>query len=181
MSDQTMSSRDACDEVFAQLLTRHSSQLFRLIYCMVHSLQDTEDLLQQSTLAMWDKFHDFQPGTDFAAWASQIARHKALNFLTSRGRQRLCFSQEFIEELSQHQEPSNDYQEAQLKALANCRAKLSSDDQQLLAHCYGGAGSIREAATQIGRPVGSVYVSLSRIRHALLACIQRTLRSEGQV
>jgi RNA polymerase sigma-70 factor, ECF subfamily len=176
----TIPSRAASDEVFAQLLTQHSSQLFRLIFCMVHSLQDTEDLLQQATLAMWDKFGDFQPGTDFAAWGAQIARHKALNFLSSRGRQRLCFSQELVEELAQHEEPANDCQEARLKALASCRGKLSPDDQQLLARCYGGGGSIREAAKQIGRPVGSVYGSLSRIRHALLACIQRTLRSEAQ-
>jgi RNA polymerase sigma-70 factor (ECF subfamily) len=147
---------------------------------MVHSLQDTEDVFQQATLTMWDRFSDFQPGTDFTAWAAQIARHKALNFLAARGRQRLCFSQEFIEELAQIEESTNDDQEARLKALASCREKLSPVDQQLLERCYGGAGSIREAAKQIGRPVGSVYDSLSRIRHALLGCIQRKMRTGGQ-
>jgi RNA polymerase sigma-70 factor (ECF subfamily) len=179
-NDQAISVRAQSDEVFARLLTAHRGQIFRLIFCMVHSLQDTEDVFQQATLTMWDRFGDFQPGTDFAAWAAQIARHKALNFLTARGRQRLCFSQEFVEELAQIEEPSNDHQEIRLRALASCREKLSLVDQQLLAQCYGGAGSIREVAIQIGRPVGSVYDSLTRIRHALLGCIQRKLRSEGQ-
>jgi RNA polymerase sigma-70 factor (ECF subfamily) len=179
-NEQAFSVPAQSDEVFARLLTTHRNQIFRLIFCMVHSLQDTEDVFQQATLTMWDRFSDFQPGTDFAAWAAQIARHKALNFLAARGRQRLCFSQEFVEELAQIEESSNDYQEARLRALASCREKLSPVDQQLLTHCYGGAGSIREAAKQIGRPVGSVYDSLSRIRHALSGCIQRKLRSGGQ-
>src|SRR4051812_1876682 len=97
-NEPPISIRAQSDEVFARLLTTHRNKIFRLIFCMLHGLQDTEDVFQQATLTMWDRFSDFRPGTDFAAWAAQIARHKALNFLAARGRQRLCFSQEFIEE-----------------------------------------------------------------------------------
>jgi RNA polymerase sigma-70 factor, ECF subfamily len=180
-SETSIQSRPSNDGLFAQLLTRHRSQLFRLVFCMVHTQQDAEDVFQQAALTMWDKFEEFDPATDFVAWASQIARHKALNFLTSKDRRRVCFSPEFIDELSRHDEPKSDYQESRLRALASCRAKLPVRDQQLLSQCYSGEGTIQDVARQIGRPAGSVYDSLMRIRRALFDCIQRTLISENRI
>jgi RNA polymerase sigma-70 factor (ECF subfamily) len=179
VDDPVNQSRPAREGLFAQLLTRHRSQIFRLVFCMVHTQQDAEDVFQQAALTMWDNFEKFDPNTDFVAWASQIARHKALNFLTSRGRRRICFSPELIGEMAQIREPNNDFHEARLRALASCRGKLSEPDQQLLALCYAGNETIRDAAKHIGRPAGSVYDSLMRIRRALFDCIQRTLSKEG--
>jgi RNA polymerase sigma-70 factor (ECF subfamily) len=172
--------RPAREELFAQLLTQHRSQIFRLVFCMVHTLQDAEDVYQQAALTMWDHFEEFDPRTNFVAWASQIARHKALNFLTSATRRRVCFSPELIGELAQHEEPSNEFQEARLRALASCRGKLRQTDQQLLKQCYNGKGTIGEVAERLGRPAGTVRDSLMRIRRTLLECIRRTLASEGQ-
>jgi RNA polymerase sigma-70 factor (ECF subfamily) len=181
VDDKLNQSRPAREGEFAQLLTRHRSQIFRLVFCMVHTQQDAEDVFQQAALTMWDNFEKFDPETDFVAWASQIARHKALNFLTSRQRRRVCFSPELIGEMAQIQEPSSDFQEARLRALGSCRGKLPEPDQRLLMHCYAGEGTIRDAAKRIGRPAGSVYDSLMRIRRALFDCIQRTLTKEGWV
>jgi RNA polymerase sigma-70 factor (ECF subfamily) len=166
------------EELFAQLLTRHRARIFRLIFCMVHTQQDAEDVFQDATLTMWDNFEKFQPGTDFAAWAAQIARHKALNLLTSSHKRRACFSPELISELAQREELTNEVQDARLRALESCRGKLRKSDQQLLKHCYGSGGKIRDAAEKLGRPAGSVYDSLMRIRRTLLECVRRTLVGE---
>lgn len=166
------------ESLFAELLTRHRSRIFRLVFCMVHTQQDAEDVFQQAALTMWDNFAKFDPQTDFVAWASQIARHKALNFLTSKDHRRKCFSEQFIHELATCDDASNDYQQARLTALAKCRSKLTATDQQLLKNCYSGEKTIREVAQSMGRSAGSVYDSLMRIRRALFECIQRTLASE---
>jgi RNA polymerase sigma-70 factor, ECF subfamily len=180
MAENSSSTRRERDDQYVELLTRHKSQLFRFVFALVHSLPDAEDVFQQSAITMWDKFGEFQPGTDFYAWACSIARFKALDFFKAKGRQRLYFSDGLIEEIAQRNRWDPELQQAKLRALANCRDKLSENDQQLLAACYGGGGNIRDAASQLGRPVGSVYDSLSRIRRALHGCIKRTLASEGQ-
>ncbi|MCC7084998.1 MAG: sigma-70 family RNA polymerase sigma factor [Pirellulales bacterium] len=174
------SARRERDDLYVELLTRHKSQLFRFIFALVHSLPDAEDLFQQTAITMWDKFGDFQPGTDFYAWACTIARFKALDFFKVRGRHRLPFSDELIEQIAQRNHWQEESRQAKLQALASCRSKLSKVDQELLATCYGGGGNIRAAAQQIGRPVGSVYDSLSRIRRALYTCIKQTLASDEQ-
>lgn len=168
------------DEQYVALLTQHKSQLFRFIFAMVHSLPDAEDVFQQAAITMWDKFREFELGSDFYAWACSIARYKSLDYLKAKGRQRLVFSDALLDLVAQHDQWQPEAQQAKLRALANCRNKLSTKDQQLLTICYGGRESIRESAESVGRPVGSVYDSLSRIRRALYACIERTLASEGQ-
>jgi len=161
------------------LLTPHKGDIFGFIFCMVHSLQDAEDVFQQSVITMWNKFDQFEPGSNFLAWAYSIARFKALNLIKSKRRAKVYFSEDLIDQLVQQEIDPTEVRDARLRALATCRQKLSSGDQALLALCYGESGTIRDAAERIGRPVGSVYDSLSRIRRALYLCIERTLAREG--
>lgn len=169
------------EEQFVELLTRHRAQLFNYIFCVVQTMSDAEDVFQQTTTAMWSSFTQFTPGTDFLAWAIRIARFRALGFIRSKRRERVLFSERLIEQFAETSLDSAEVQDARLRALESCRAKLSESDQKLLGMCYGGCKTIRDAAVQLGRPLGAVYDSLSRIRRALYACIQRTLASEGQL
>jgi RNA polymerase sigma-70 factor, ECF subfamily len=176
-TDGTVQRRNS-DELVG-LLTPHKNEIFGFIFCMVHSLQDAEDIFQQAVITMWNKFDQFEPGSNFLPWACRIARYKALNFIKSKRRARVYFSEDLISELAEQEAEQTEALEARLRALATCRQKLSSGDQALLALCYGDSGTIRDAAERIGRPVGSVYDSLSRIRRALYLCIERTLAQEG--
>jgi RNA polymerase sigma-70 factor (ECF subfamily) len=163
---------------FIELMGRHWHQLFNLIFCVVQNFADTEDVFQQTTMALWSDFEKFESGTDFGAWAATVARYRISTFLRSKNRQRVYFSEELVNELAAVPLESSDMHNARLDALAECRKKLSSADQELIALCYGGSDSIRDAAYRIGRPVDSVYVRLSRIRSALFACIERTMARE---
>lgn len=166
-------------ELFTQLFTTHQEQIFRIVFCMVHCLNDAEDVFQQTALTMWEKFDTFQNGTNFVAWASTIARHNALKLMTARGRAGLSLSEEALVMLANQSVSLSSFGDARLEALAKCRRKLSEDDQTLLHECYSGNGSIHDVATRIGRSDSSVYVSLSRIRGRLYHCIQRALSQEG--
>lgn len=146
---------------------------------MVHDLHDAQDVFQQASVTMWERFGDFEIGTNFVAWASAIVRNKALNLLASRRSRQYVFSPALLEQLAEHVEGSAEYQGARLNALAQCREKLLAKDQILLKECYGGEGTIGEAAKRIGRSPDSVYHSLIRIRRTLLECIQNTLAKEG--
>lgn len=167
------------DEAFARLLAQYRKPLFRFIYCLVQSMHDAEDLFQQVTITLWDRFEEFEPDTDFFSWACAVAKNRALNYFKARGRRRIYFSSELIDEIAERERLQSEYYEARLQSLAHCRKKLSRADQELLAACYESGCSMRVAAEKIGRPVGSVYTSLTRIRQALYRCIERALAGEG--
>ena len=173
-----MSSGDR-EEQFVHLLSTHKRQLFGYIFALVHSIADAEDVFQQTSLVLWEKFDEFEPGSDFAAWATSIARYKAIDFLRSLRRQRACFSPALLDQLAMQVTTRSELAEARATALESCRQKLSADDRQTLRACYATGVKIKQVAATLNRPVGSVYDSLSRIRQALLKCIERTLRTEG--
>jgi RNA polymerase sigma-70 factor (ECF subfamily) len=182
-SDTTASSpagaADLADDQFIQLLNAHRSQLLGYLFCLVRNIADAEDLFQQVSVTLWDKFSEFTPGTNFSAWAMTIARNKALTFLRSKGRERARFSDQVVDELAAQSLWSPPEVDGRLAALAHCQQKLSPRDQALLALCYSSESSVVDVADQVGRPVESIYSSLSRIRRNLLRCIQRTLARES--
>ncbi|MEN6448955.1 MAG: sigma-70 family RNA polymerase sigma factor [Thermoguttaceae bacterium] len=163
-----------CHERFVELLTQHRAALFGYIYALVRRLEDAEDLYQDTALVMWSKFREYEPGTNFVAWACTIARFRAANFL-KRERRRRCFSLAIQEELAALQATMAEDTSLQHDALIDCMKGLGRGDRQLIDLCYGAAKTFREAAEQLGRSPQSVYDSLSRIRRALLRCVDRTI------
>lgn len=171
----TLPSSDAREKEFADRLVAASRQIFSFIFALVHNIPDAEDIFQQVSLALWEDYEKFDPQADFAAWACGIARHKSLDFLRRKYRDRHEFSPEFIDQLADRQtRQSND----QTEALQTCLAKLRAGDRRVIEACYQQGVSIKEAAESLGRPAGSVYDSLVRIRRSLWSCIQRTLAEE---
>jgi RNA polymerase sigma-70 factor (ECF subfamily) len=141
-------------------------------------VSDAEEVFQQTSIALWENFDQFEPDSDFGAWAAKVARFRTLNFLRSKRRERLYFSDSIIAQLAECPFEPNDVQAKRLRALSECRQKLTSSDQALVALCYCGE-PIRDVAAQIGRPVRTVYKSLARIRRLLFECIERNIAREG--
>jgi RNA polymerase sigma-70 factor (ECF subfamily) len=46
---------------------------------------DTQDIFQQTSLVLWEKFDSFETGSNFAAWSCRAARYTAMNFLRDLG------------------------------------------------------------------------------------------------
>lgn len=164
---------------FVELLRAHHSQLFGYLLALLRNWADAEDLFQQTSLKLWAKFAEFEPGTDFLAWACTIARYDALNFMRSQRRSRLEFSESLQIELARMQaEADRSIVEQRRAALAGCLEKLPEQDRDLVELCYGGDATIGQVATGQGRSKTSIHNSLRRIRSVLLGCIERTLRQE---
>lgn len=180
MDSSLQGRRRSEDDAYVELLNRFKKPLYRLILCMVRSSADAEDVFQQTAITMWDKFSEFELGSDFFAWASTIARYKVRDYIKAKARQRVYFSDALIDQLIVEGRGAAE-DELRLKALEDCRKKLTVADQQLLVECYGGERTIMEIAARSGRVVGGVYNSLWRIRRALYGCIERAVAREGRV
>ncbi len=166
---------------FAEHLCRNQARLYGYIHCLVRNLSDADDLYQQTALILWKKFDDFDQERSFFAWACGIARGEIANFLRSRGRQRLYFSDDLSLLLVEAEaEMSSDELDDRREALSRCVAKLRPQDRELLGECYVGTAGVPEIASRHGRSPHSVYNSLRRIRRTLFECILRTLAQESR-
>lgn len=82
------------------LIARYQSRLRGLVRCLLVRPADVDDVLQEINSVLWEKATEFQMGTDFWAWASQIARFKAINPIRKYNRDRLVFDDQLLKELA---------------------------------------------------------------------------------
>jgi RNA polymerase sigma-70 factor (ECF subfamily) len=166
---------------FAEHLRREHARLYGYIHSLVRDLNDADDLYQQTTLILWKKFDEFDPTRSFFAWSCGVARLEVANFLRSRSRQRLYFSDDLnLLLIEAHSEMTDKELEDRRDALAQCVEQLRERDRELLVECYRGASGVHEAANRLRRSPQSIYNSLRRIRRALFECIARTLEPQSR-
>ena len=175
--DQVVS--EASQEVIVREIARCQSRLRAFVRCLLVRCSDVDDVLQDINAVLWEKADEFKPGTDFWAWASQIARYKVLNQLRSYGRERLVFDLATVERLADLAEHRLKELDARREALEECLNKLAPSQRQLIDLRYVDGHAIDRIAETVGRSAGAVRQTLYRIRAVLLECIQRQLSSEG--
>jgi RNA polymerase sigma-70 factor, ECF subfamily len=171
------SARATSPAEFMQLFSRDQGRLFRYVAAMVPVLQDAEDVLSETTLTLWREFANFEPGTNFLAWARRIAHLRVLEYYRVRGRR---LSDQVLTALAVDIERRDAQVDLRLTYLAECRQQLPSDDQTLLTRRYVDSLRVDELGAQLGRPVNSISKSLGRIRRALLQCIERKMAASGR-
>jgi RNA polymerase sigma-70 factor (ECF subfamily) len=172
VSDDPLSQRERVHSLFLQ----HSAELrgFILSLLPIHSRAD--DVLQETFLTVSRKAEDFQPGTNFVAWACSIAKFKVLEDCKRHGHCLQTLAPEVIQALCVVRPDSNPaFEEARLEALKRCVSKLSPQMMRAIELRYSRAHRASEIAELLGWTTDSVYVVLSRARNALYKCIQAQL------
>jgi RNA polymerase sigma-70 factor (TIGR02960 family) len=74
-------------DAFAQLVEQHRPELQVHCYRMLGSLQDAQDLVQDSLLAAWLGLEGFEGRSSVRTWLYRIATNRCLNHLRSAKRQ----------------------------------------------------------------------------------------------
>jgi RNA polymerase sigma-70 factor (ECF subfamily) len=168
-------------KLFLRLFLQHERRLYAYIVTLLPNRADADDVLQEASLVMWDKFDADRPPADFAAWGCRIAYFKVLDFCKKRQHSRVVFSQAMLDRLAETAiEQADTLQlDERREALAHCTAKLSPQDRDLLARRFADGATTQSTAAEVGRSVDAVYKALARIRQALFDCITRTLRQRG--
>ncbi len=162
-------------EQFVRLFALHQRRVYSYILTLVPHRPDAEDVLQETSTVLWKKFDDYQPGSNFLAWACQIAYFEALSHRRRQQRHRLELRESFLELVAQETLARSDELEERYLALANCLEKLSDRGRDLIARRYTGGATVETIAAQVGRPVEGLYKAYQRLRRALAECIDRTV------
>src|SRR5437764_8983979 len=60
-------------ELLVRLLSRHQEELFRYIFTLLPNEDDAREVLQETSVALFRKFADYDPDKPFLAWAHGFA------------------------------------------------------------------------------------------------------------
>ena len=132
------------------------------------SLRDTDE-----------KFDEFDPGTNFKAWAFAVTRIEILRFVGDRKRHSkvMNLDEKTLEELDdlEMREPE-EIADFRKDTLLECVGKLGDAEKGLVRLRYGDGLSIKEIARRLRATGATLRVKLFRIRQWLGDCVRTGLK-----
>jgi RNA polymerase sigma-70 factor len=164
-------------EEFARVFSRNARRIYGFIMTLVFNHHDAEEVFQNTNVILWNKFAEFEPGSNFFAWASRIAYYEVLSLMKQKRRSHTV-SDESLELLANEAMGLSRQSSERFDALEECLAKLTSADRELLQERYYRQRPPKQIAAIQSRSVHSVYRALSRIHNVLLNCVQRQLKAD---
>ena len=166
-------------EAFLKEFASHHDRLFAYLFSLLPHRPDAEDVFQRTSLILWQKFDQWDPASDFLAWACGVAFYEVRNFIRVASRDRLRFDDGLLDTLATERATSLRRRDERLAALQECLKKLDRAERELLQKAYGDEESIRELARRDGQAAQTLYNRLNLIRKRLLQCSDLRLGIQG--
>jgi RNA polymerase sigma-70 factor (ECF subfamily) len=163
---------------FLRSFTTHEPAIRAHVRRLVPARADADDVMQEISVVLWEKFDTLHEGADFKAWAFGVARYEVLAWLRDRGRDRLVLDEEVISKIAEETTAMEPLLERQREALELCMKKVPEEQRGLLMQAYQPESSIQTVAQRSGRTVPGFYQWLHRMRQKLLECIRRAMAQE---
>ena len=135
-----------------------------------------EDVFQEVVLVVVRKGAPADDAARFPAWIRTVARFESLAALRKR-HQQVPFDDALLDAFDAHWAACEDAESHRpaVDALRACLERLSPTSRRLVAAKYERSQSGDQIAAEIGRPVNTVYVALTRIHKALADCVRARL------
>jgi RNA polymerase sigma-70 factor (ECF subfamily) len=162
---------------FVILWSAHARRVYAYVLTLVNNWADADDVFQETSATLWEKIDEFEPGTDFGAWACRIAYFKALSLSQSHRKFELR-DQLFMEAVEAGTAEIAAELDSRFLALQECMNKLATDDRTVMSLRYAEGRSPQQIAEQTGRSLSGIYKLLRRVHESLFKCIQRRIARE---
>ena len=165
---------------FLQLISLNQSRIYGFTLSLVPQKTDADDIMQETSLTMWEKFDKFEQGTDFSAWGIRIARYKIMNYRQKHfgKNKQLYLSDKAIQILEMHSEKVMHHVDQRIEALEKCVKKLDTNEQGLIHLRYDKELPVKVIAERLGKKTKTIYRALAGIQDRLLRCVRLALATE---
>ncbi len=165
-------------ERFLSLFLRSEREIFRYVAALVPNVTDAEDIVQQTALALWEKFELYDPAQPFTPWACRFALNKARQWIERRQHWQALLEHGLGEELAQRRQELQPEFESRLRHLEACLGRLPQEQRALVQGYYYERASVEKLAERAGRTTAATYKMLQRIRQTLQLCVENQATPE---
>jgi RNA polymerase sigma-70 factor (ECF subfamily) len=166
-------------ELLVRLLSRHQEELFRYIFALLPHEEDARDVLQETSVALYRKFADYDPSKPFLAWAYRFAYLEILKQRERNQRGARFLNVDLVERLAREREQHEPILDLRLQALEHCLGELPPSDRELIRQRYQRKVRVEELVRTCGASRRTLFRRLDRIRRLLFDCISRRTAAMG--
>ncbi len=166
-------------ETLVLLLTHHQEPLFRYIFSLVPREADARDILQETSLALYRKFAEYDTARPFLPWAYRFAYLQVQKHREKSARSPLLFSEDIIDLLASERSHIEPRLDERLRLLDACLQKLTVQDQELVTSRYALRQSAEEMMSRFALTRRTLFRNLELLRQRLHECVTHQLQAEG--
>lgn len=165
-----------------RLLLANRAMLLGYINVITGDPTLTEDVFQEVSIVVMEKFPQVQDLEGFRPWARTIARFQSLKAVNKRRANPVILAGEVIDRLDQawEEHDRDDPRASSVAALERCIAKLTPRAQELVQLRYHEDLSGQHIADRLRKPLNTIYVAISRIHRTLAECVRGELARTGR-
>ena len=156
-------------ELFVNLFQADRNRLYSYIYAYVGNKAAAEDIFQETSMLLWKKFDQFQPGTDFSKWANSFAYYQVKTYRHKENKFSGGFSETLIESLAESAEAVDN--ESKWRILQDCRSDLPDHNKKLYENFYVKNQKAQEVADESGRSIFAIRKAIHKLRKKLFDCV----------
>ena len=162
-------------------MSLHQRKVWWFINTLLPVASDSDDVLQETSLILWQKWEEFDRDRDFLNWAFGIARRQVLRYVREHRSSRQFLDESLLGEIAAVAEKkirNADRAETRLQALRVCMESLAKEERAVVEARYNASLSPKQIAEATSRPLASIYTVLRRARMQLSECVNRRLSME---
>ena len=173
----------AGDEIaFRDIVERHQSKVFSIIYGILRNRNDAEDIAQQVFAKVYFSIRNFDFRSSLLTWIYKITVNECYDYLRKKRVRKLVYESDFSQEDSQRMQTSQpatdpalpaDERLAQQDLVMKLLSKVSREDRSLILLKEVEGHSVEELSQILGMNENTIKVKLFRTRQKLLKAAQR--------
>ena len=168
-------------EAFIRALTKSQTALRGYCLASLGQGEEAKEALQRTSIVLWKKCGDWDPGTDFLRWAIAVAKFEVLGVIRyrNRDRKRFVFDSDIVELMVDEASETVEHSSDRTEALGICLRKVSETNREVLSSYYVHGRSMQEIAEASGKGISAVKVMILRLRRKLGECIEGQMTKGG--
>jgi RNA polymerase sigma-70 factor, ECF subfamily len=161
------------------LLTQHQEALFRYIYSLVPNEADARDILQETSVALFRKWGQFDTTRPFLPWAYRFAYLQVQKHREKSTRAPLLFSEDVMDLLVTERGRLENHLDERLRLLDDCLQKLSAQEKDIVTSRYAQRESAETMMQRFDMSRRTLFRNLELLRQRLHECVTHQLHKEG--
>ena len=164
---------------FLKIFMSNRHEIIAFIKGTVRNPAAAEDIFQEVSVILWDKFDQYDSSRSFKAWARGIASNKIMQYWDKQKKGAVLFSPEIMESILAAYERTETNNAEMIDALESCIKKLPEQQSKIIKYKYRERLKLEAIAEKIGKSLAATQKSLSRMRFTLQDCIKKQLAEEA--
>ena len=157
---------------------------------MLPGCQEVDDIMQDTNIVLWEKRDSYELGTNFKAWVYAAGRISVMKYRDKHKKLGMVMLsdellQHISEEASSEKPGDNAPLDRKLTALRACMQKLNPVELSIVRARYHeedqASLDYEQLSGKMGRPAGSLRVTLYRARRKLHLCVKRRINLGGKI